>query len=235
MTLPIREIITRLLAAVILSLPIAALALDVQLDEKRPTLETIHEGHVVKIEREQNLNHTISGFFARTAHKCPPHCAQPIAIAPGVKTIGEVELFDFLENDVVTGSGVLIDARLPEWNQKGTIPGSVNIPFTILQASADDPQLADTLHQLGVRKRGKIATSTQLMEKIGLLSSDLKNDDWDFGQAKKLVLFCNGPWCGQSPRAIRALLKLGYPADRISYYRGGMQMWQLYGLTTIVP
>ncbi len=235
MKMPFREMITQLLAAALLSLPIAALALDVQLDEKRPTLETIHEGHVVKIEREQNLNHTISGFFARTAHKCPPHCAQPIAIAPGVKTIGEVELFDFLENDVVTGGGVLIDARLPEWNQKGTIPGSTNIPFTILQASADDRQLADTLHQLGVRKRGKIEASTQLLEKIGLLSSDLKNNDWDFSQAKKLVLFCNGPWCGQSPRAIHALVELGYPADRIHYYRGGMQMWQLYGLTTIVP
>jgi len=49
------------------------------------------------------------------------------------------------------------------------------------------------------------------------------------------VLWCNGPACGQSPRAIRGLLKVGYPADRIYYYRGGMQMWQLWGLTTVIP
>jgi hypothetical protein len=53
--------------------------------------------------------------------------------------------------------------------------------------------------------------------------------------AKDLVLWCNGPACGQSPRAIRGLLDVGYPGEKISYYRGGMQMWQLWGLTTVVP
>lgn len=46
-----------------------------------------------------------------------------------------------------------------------------------------------------------------------------------------MILFCNGPWCGQSPTAIRAMIGAGYPADRISYYRGGMQEWRLLGLT----
>jgi rhodanese-related sulfurtransferase len=210
-------------------------ALDVQLDEQRPTLETIHDGHVVKVERIQALDHTISGFFSRTAHKCPPHCAQPMSIAPGVKTVGELDVFDFLEKDVVTAEGVLVDARLPEWNQKGTIPGSINIPFTIFEKSATDEQLVDTLYKLGVRQRGEVGLATHAMETLGLLNVDLKNDEWDFSQAKRLILFCNGSGCGQSPRAIRALLKLGYPADRLAYYRGGMQRWQLYGLTTIVP
>jgi len=49
------------------------------------------------------------------------------------------------------------------------------------------------------------------------------------------VLFCNGPWCDQSPRAIRGLRKIGYPADKLHYYRGGMQDWLIMGLTTIVP
>ena len=34
---------------------------------------------------------------------------------------------------------------------------------------------------------------------------------------------------------IRALAKLGYPLNRMHYYRGGMQMWQILGLTTVVP
>jgi rhodanese-related sulfurtransferase len=49
------------------------------------------------------------------------------------------------------------------------------------------------------------------------------------------LLWCNGPWCGQSPRAIRALISLGYPAEKLYYYRGGMQMWQSLGLTTVLP
>ncbi len=226
-----------LLVLAALGLAAASLAADkpVHLDASRASIETVHDGHVIKIERIQDVNHTISGFFARTSHPCPPHCVEPIQIDPRVKTVGEKELFDFLENDVVIGSGILIDARLPAWNEKGTIPGSVNIPFTVFESSADDRKLVDALYQLGVRKRGEVGAMTRSLEKIGLLSGRQKTDDWDFSQAKKLILFCNGPWCGQSPRAIRALLDLGYPPEKLAYYRGGMQMWQLYGLTTIVP
>jgi hypothetical protein len=46
-----------------------------------------------------------------------------------------------------------------------------------------------------------------------------------------VALFCNGIWCGQSPTAIRNMIEAGYPADRISYYRGGMQVWRVLGLT----
>ncbi len=207
----------------------------VQLDAIRDSLETVHNGQAVKVERIQDLDHTITGFFARTSHPCPPHCIQPLQLEPRVRTVGELEVFDFMENEVVSGRGVLIDARLPAWNKKGTIPGSVNIPFTLFESSANDPKLAEALYKLGVRKRGEVNVVTRFLEKLGLLNGHLKTDDWDFTQAKKLILFCNGPWCGQSPRAIRALLKLGYPPERLAYYRGGMQMWQLYGLTTIVP
>ena len=27
----------------------------------------------------------------------------------------------------------------------------------------------------------------------------------------------------------------GYPPDKLRYYRGGMQMWQVLGLTTVIP
>jgi rhodanese-related sulfurtransferase len=59
--------------------------------------------------------------------------------------------------------------------------------------------------------------------------------DWDFSRAKEIMLFCNGPWCDQSPRAIRGLVKLGYPVNKIHYYRGGMQDWLLLGLSVEVP
>ncbi len=212
-----------------------ALALDVKLDANRDYVETLHDGRVVKIQRIQDTSHTVTGSFARTSRKCPPFCIQPTYVDPSVATVSEIDIFDFLENEVVTGTGVLIDARLPSWYKKGTIPGSVNIPFTVFEGEAGDQALADALHKLGVRKRGETGGFTRMLESWGFLDGDLKTDEWDFSQAKKLILWCNGPWCGQSPRAIRALLDLGYPADRLFYYRGGMQLWQILGLTTIEP
>lgn len=224
------------LAGIFFSLLVqSSLALDVKLDSIRDSIETLHDGEVVKIERIQDADHKITGSFARTSRKCPPFCIQPTQVDPRVRTVSEIDIFDFMEKKVISGNGVLIDARIESWFHKGTIPGSINIPFTVFEASPGDDELVGELYKLGVRRRGKVGAFTRTLERFGLLNGRLKNDDWDFSQAKELILWCNGPWCGQSPRAILALLKLGYPADRISSYRGGMQMWKILGLTTIEP
>jgi rhodanese-related sulfurtransferase len=41
--------------------------------------------------------------------------------------------------------------------------------------------------------------------------------------------FCNGPVCPQSPGAIVAMTRDGFPADKIYYYRGGMLDWAALG------
>ena len=46
------------------------------------------------------------------------------------------------------------------------------------------------------------------------------------------ILFCNGPQCPQSPRAIRELLDAGYPAEALAYYRGGMHDWVTLAMPT---
>jgi len=56
---------------------------------------------------------------------------------------------------------------------------------------------------------------------------------WDFDSVKTLVLFCNGPWCAQSSTTLKDLLKIGYPARKLLWYRGGMQDWESLGLTTV--
>lgn len=207
---------------------------EIKLTNDKPYLHVIHEGRSVKIQRVQDPEYVLKGYYAKTARKCPPFCLQPMQVDPRVATIGEVELFDFMETKLRDNKGFLIDARTPEWFERGTIPGSINIPFTIL-SKAGSTENDDALKLFGARPRGEVGAISLKLEKMGIFGSGHKTEKWDFSNAKDLVLWCNGPECGQSPRAIKGLLSLGYPVERIFYYRGGMQLWQLWGLTTVVP
>jgi len=148
---------------------------------------------------------------------------------------GEVELFDFMENALRDEEGLLIDARTPSWHKKGTIPRSVNIPFTQMVKGLESPEIEALLKRFGAEERGEVGFFTSLLEKWGIVDTTYKTEKWDFTHAKELVLYCNGASCGQSVRGIRGLLAAGYPSDKIKYYRGGMRMWEFWGLTTIVP
>jgi rhodanese-related sulfurtransferase len=212
-----------------------AQALEVKLTPDKEFVEVIHQSKLIKIERIQDQEHTLEGSFARTSRKCPPFCIQPMSAAEGVETVGQLEIFDFMEHEMLDETGVLIDARTPAWWKRGTIPGSVNIPFTVFMLDKDDPVLIETMRELGAKRRDDVSDLTRSIENLGLLGGNQKNDEWDFTAAKKLMLWCNGMWCGQSPRAIKGLIKLGYPAEKLYYYRGGMQVWQSLGLTVVIP
>ena len=201
----------------------------------KPYLHVIHEGRSVKVERVQDPEFELRGYYAKTSRKCPPFCLHPMTAAPGVETVGEVEVFDFMETKLRDGTGMLIDSRTEEWYKKGTIPGSVHIAFDSLALDPGDPKWADILKQFGVNPRSSESLVDRAKRALGLAGDPLKTDKWDFGEAKDLILFCNGPACDQSPRAIRSLLSVGYPASKLFYYRGGMQAWEMWGLTTVVP
>ena len=194
-----------------------AAALEVNITPDLGRLEVRHGDRMVTVVRNQDTQAMIDPAYARTSRPCPPFCVQPMKVAEGVETVGEIELLAFMKTRLADGTGVLIDARTPRWYQAGTIPGSVNIPYTQLNPAqgADDITLEDALLPLGAT-----------------LGDD---ENWDFSRARHLVLWCNGPWCGQSPAAIRGLLSIGYPADKLLYYRGGMQLWQIFGLPLVKP
>lgn len=233
------------IAVVFLVLPALAPAVDqaeigttselIPLVAGKPFLHVIHDGRSIKVQRVQDSDYELKGYFAKTGRKCPPFCIQPVTPHHAVSTIGEVELFEFMETKLRDGSGLLVDARTESWFRKGTIPGSVNYPFTLFDKDRGDPQLVEVLKSFGATERGELGAVERLLEDWGWVDAGHKTGEWDFTEAKELVLWCNGPACGQSPRAIQGLLEVGYPADRIRYYRGGMQMWQLWGLTTVVP
>ena len=203
--------------------------------KNKPYIHVVHNGKSIKVQRVQDPNYELKGYFAKTVRKCPPFCLQPLIVADGVETYGEKEMFDFLEGELRDGDGILIDARTTSWFARGTIPGAINIPFTVLSKDTSDGELVEIIKSFGVKPRGKISFVDKQMENWGIADTSELTKDWDFRNAKTLALFCNGPECGQSPRAIRGLLKAGYPAHKLKYYRGGMQLWNLWGLTTIKP
>jgi rhodanese-related sulfurtransferase len=186
-----------------------------------PEIESVtvkHGGTDVKIMRNQNQKNTVNPAFAKTSRKCPPFCIQPATLAPGVETIGELEVLDYLKRmSAGDDSIVVIDSRTVEWVSKGTIPGAINVPWTSLSQA----QGADPISIGGILERTFNARNLE-----GL---------WDFRDARTLVLFCNGMWCGESPNNIMSLLGYGYPAHKIKWYRGGMQDWEILGLTTVKP
>ncbi|MEQ1668891.1 MAG: rhodanese-like domain-containing protein [Sulfuriferula sp.] len=207
--------VSTLLAALIT--PFAANALDVNIAPDLPSVDVMNNGQKVTIQRNQDANNTINPDFAKTSRKCPPFCIQPGQIALGVDTIGELEVLHYLKK-MSDGdkSIIVIDSRTPDWVEKGTIAGAVNIPWDKLNIGKSDP----------------ITVQDILEKQLGV-----KNQDgfYMFDNAKTIVMFCNGPWCGQSPTNIKGLLKIGYPANKIKWYRGGMQDWEVLGLSTVKP
>ena len=216
-----------------------AMAIDVKLTDYQAYVDVEHAGKQVRIQRIQDQENVLTDGFAKTSRKCPPFCIQPMSVAPGVTTVGEAEIFRFMDHQLVAGTGMIVDARTPTWHEKGTIPGSVNIPFTQFAGGDDDPETIAALEMIGGVRRGEVGWMMRSLERLlaalGLFDAHMKTDKWDFSNAKDLIFWCNGPWCGQSPRAIKALLGHGFPAEKVAYYRGGMQMWKILGLTVVVP
>jgi rhodanese-related sulfurtransferase len=239
-----KQLITKISTAILLVSAVFLLnsnatALDVKLTDYLAYLEVDHNGEQVRIQRIQDTGNVLNDGFAKTSRKCPPFCIQPMKVAPGVATVGEAEIFRFMERELSEGNGMIVDARTPSWYKKGTIPGSVNIPFTEFVGESDAPETIKTLERVGGVQRGEVGWLTRSFEKLmsalGLFGADQKTDTWDFSDAKEVVFWCNGPWCGQSPRAINGLLSHGFPPEKVYYYRGGMQMWKVLGLTVVIP
>ncbi len=175
-------------------------------------------GATVTVERNQDNGATVNPAFAKTSRPCPPFCIQPSSLAVGVETIGEIELIAYAK-DMNGGNEdiIVIDSRTPDWVDRGTIPTAMNVPWTNLNPAkgATPLEIAEILEEV-----------FNVTESEGL---------FDFSNCRTAVMFCNGMWCGQSPNNIKNLLRLGYPAHKIKWYRGGMQNWENLGLTTIRP
>lgn len=140
---------------------------------------------------------------------CPPACIQPQQAAPGVATIGEVELITFIQAALGQGTGLLIDTRLPSDYATGSIPGAVNIPSATM--TAENPYRVEILKALGATQSG-----TEL----------------DFAGSKSLAIFDTGATSAIAATTLQALVETGYPANKLLYYRAGTSGWTAMGLST---
>jgi len=138
---------------------------------------------------------------------------QPMHLDDDLETYGELEVLAFIKEMQHNDNMVLVDSRKESWYNYMTIPGAVNMPFVYFKERDNyEFHFEYALRYMGVTK-----------------DSD---GEYDFEKAKTLLLFCNGPWCSQSPTMIHALMEIGYPADKLKWYRGGMQDWLGAGMTS---
>ncbi|PHS39628.1 MAG: hypothetical protein COB07_06150 [Sulfurovum sp.] len=140
----------------------------------------------------------------------------PMHLDVDLETYGELEILFTLKEMKSNPNLVLVDGRKKEWFKYRTIPGAINMPFHYFKERIENEfEFEYALKYLGAVKD--------------------KDGDYDFDNVKTMVIFCNGPWCSQSPDMIFALMKVGYPAEKLKWYRGGMQDWLSAGMTSTRP
>jgi rhodanese-related sulfurtransferase len=216
-----------LIAAVLLMLfGTAAIAADNKITPMIESVEVTDDGETVTITRGHDRNATLPEIFQKTDRGCPPFCVQPMHPIPGVNTVGELEVLDYLHRIHQGDKSIMVvDSRTPDWVMRGTIPGSVNIPWNKINTDTagtfETPAEADTFVHI-------------LADEFGA-NQDPQTGEWSFDEAKTLVLFCNGIWCPQSTANLKTLVEYGYPVHKLKWYRGGMQDWVSVGLTTVKP
>ncbi len=173
------------------------------------SIEMNLNGEKFTLMRNQTAGNKISPLYETTFRGAP----QPIKLAEGVETVGELEFIEYMKKAQTDENIAIIDSRKPGWFARLRIPGAVNVPFTNFNERASAVEAMED--EMGVVEK--------------------KDGELDFSNAKTLVLYCNGYWCGQTPsmvvRTKYSLLKMGYPAEKIKYYRGGMQAWTSLGFT----
>lgn len=168
----------------------------------------IFNGERIKISRNGSDVGRLVLQFASATESCGGPCIAPMQAAPGVATLGEIEVLDFLVSRVAHNQGLMVDARAPKDRAVGFIPGSVSLPHTTLEAK--NAFKGDILRALGAREF---------------------EDVFNFADAQQLLVYDNGPSGDDAGKLVRNLLEAGYPPNKISYYRGGMQMWAVLGFS----
>jgi len=184
-------------------------AKEVLIQKDFKSINVIHHSVPIDIERNQDRKNNIIEFYQGTWRgKIQP--LHPFKPHP-VETVAELEMIDYIDQMSHGNDSIMIVDSRPKSAIliTGIIPGATQVGYI------------------------DIVSNNYRVKTFELFNVKKNNSQWDFTDAKTLVIYCNGLWCGKSPKMIRKLIKLGYPAQKIKYYRGGMQAWKSVGLTTV--
>lgn len=181
----------------------------VKITPKISYMYVYHKGKAVKVHRIQNTKHKLTGEYAKQYR--PNSNIQPIKIDKDIQTIGEIELLYFMGDKVNEKQGIVIDVRSKSNYKKESIPSAINIPAHIKD---DRVKMRKILKILGIKTsdKGRVNTS----------------------RAMDIVVYSHGLWCNKASEFIKVLISMGYPKEKIFYYRGGFQMWKILGFTTVI-
>ena len=108
------------------AMPARAVEKTVNISEAVKSVEVLHQGRKVTIERNPDTENMLDPDYSLTSRPCPPYCIQPMQLAPGVETIGELEMLEYLKKLGKDSSLMVIDSRDGDWPlRSGIIPGAV--------------------------------------------------------------------------------------------------------------
>ena len=170
---------------------------ELKITETLSSITMTHENQILRIKRTpKNQEHT-----------CPPFCIQPITIK-GVRTVGELEVLEFIKELKGKEAKLLIDIRNSKLYNQNTIPGAINIPYSMLKNKSKYQE--QVLQLLGGKKRG---------------------EKWIFKLVPTLLIFGNSEEDEKTTKSVKTLIALSYPAQKIYYYRTGIEAWSRLGLT----
>jgi len=184
----------------------------------------------ILVEKQKNIKITKDFFSLKVIHNehetliqrvpmqdidsCPPFCIEPLLIKD-VKTVAELETLEFIGKLKEKKARLLIDVRSNKVYKKETIPGAISLPLHMINDAS--PYQEEVLKLLGAKK---------------LLTGD-KKSKWYFPDAQYLLIFGQSATNNEASTFIKKLIKVGYPASKILYYRGGILSWKSLGLTLI--
>lgn len=198
-------------ASDLIKLPL--MGVDVDLDGKKFTIQREVHSDCIGFGMEPRLFWSRDFASSEVSKKCKKELItskgmiQPMYFNDKIKTIGELEVLEFIKEKInkEPKKYALVDSRPEHWFEYGSLPTAISVPY--------DELVEDELFMESYQRN---------LKKLGIKKS---KNGFDFSEAKTVVLFCNGPWCVQSNRAMKNLINMGYPQEKMMWYRGGIHSW----------
>jgi len=178
----------------------------------------------------------------------------PLLIVDGkLESIGmpKIDIID----DLKARNRNISEARIPKRDKNHMIPKQIERDFGLVEVdvtwgSIQPISVAQSVHTVGEVElyhhymKGLPIIDARKMDAFDAVtipgSKNIPHDELvgrmdELDKNNPSIFFCNGPQCPQSATAIRNLLDVGYPAEKILYYRGGMHDWVTLGLPVLKP